>query len=71
MKNDVGSTRWARELNERDVRLMREKGPGYIHHVTPPPELWEWRRAAAWALIVAVLFGVGIALGSLAHWVFG
>lgn len=71
MKNDVGSTRWARELNERDVRLMREKGPGYIHHVTPPPEPWGWRRAAAWALIVAVVFGAGALIGAGLKVLFG
>lgn len=65
MKNDAGSTRWARELNERDVRLMREQNtPPAVQHLLP-------KRKAAWALIVAALFGIGAAIGELAHWVFG
>ena len=65
MKNDVGSTRWARELNERDVRLMREQNtPAAERHLLP-------KRKVAWALIVAVVFWIGAAIGELAHWVFG
>ena len=69
MTNDAGSTRWARELNERDVRLMREKGPGGIYRVTPPPV--PWRRGAALALVVAVVFGIGAAIGTGLRALFG
>ena len=65
MKHDVGSTRWARELNERDARLMREQNtPAAEQHLLP-------KRKVAWALLVAALFGIGIALGELVHWMFG
>ncbi len=63
MKNGAGSTRWARELNERDVRLMREQNtPVAERHLLP-------QRKIGWALLIAAVFG--IALGELAHWVFG
>jgi hypothetical protein len=82
MKNDAGSTRWARELDapnaeaarsqqarnvlalsERDVRLMREQNtPVAERHLLP-------QRKIGWALLIAAVFG--IALGELAHWVFG
>ena len=63
MKHDVGSTRWARELSERDVRLMREQNtPAAEQHLLP-------QRKIGWALLIAAVFG--IALGELAHWVFG
>ncbi len=70
MTNEPWKTRWARELNERDLRLMREKGPGYIHYVDPPPP-HPWQRSVAWAVIVALLFGIGVAIGTLARMVLG
>ena len=65
MKNDAGSTRWARELNERDVRLMREQNaPAAEQHLLP-------KRKVAWALVVAVTFGIGAAIGTGLRALFG
>lgn len=88
MNDDVGTTRWARELgapnaeaarsqqarnvlalSERDLRLMREKGPGGSHYVTPPPA--PWRRGVALALVVAAVFGIGAAIGTGLRALFG
>lgn len=60
MTNDAWNTRWARELNERDVRQMREKGPGGVYHVTPPPCV---PPVAFWAIAAAIALIAGMAIG--------
>ena len=38
MPNSKPPTRWARELDEDDLRRAREKGPGGVTYVTPPQD---------------------------------